>query len=186
MSESAVAEMPVEAKRSPAAPIPLSVRLKAKNLYLYRDATHQQIAKETGLTVGASEMLAHREGWVKLKRDRQKELESKSDTRAEKADLVIVEAIGSQAEEIALSGLERARDAVKRKGKDAAKNFQSWTGGIRNLVSAIKTIRARDGSGTDQPQSIAFNLFFTGRADAVKAEPKTVDPLPIEIQDKQT
>jgi len=160
--------------------IPLAARLKAKNLYVYRDATHQQIAKETGLTVGASEMLAHREGWPKLKREREKAIESRSDARAEEGNLAIVEAVAGQAEEIVLSGLDRARDAVKRKGKDAAKNFQSWTGGIRNLVSAIKTIRAKDGSLPDSGPT-SFNLFFVGVAapSAAQAEPKSVEPIEV-------
>lgn len=156
------------------APLPIATKLKAKNMYLFQDATHEQIAKETGLTRDASENLAYREGWVKIRRERASILEKKADARAEQADLAIVEAIGSQAEEIALSGLERARDAVKRKGKDAAKNFQSWTGGIRNLVSAIKTIRARDGASVEQGP-VNFNLFFVGQPMGQgQGEPKQV------------
>lgn len=170
-----VGELPdaPSAKKLPIA-IPLSTKLKVKNLYLFQDAPHERIAKETGLTVKAVGDVIHREGWPKIRRERERKLTEKSDARGEQADLVIVEAIGSQAEEIALSGLERARDAVKRKGKDAAKNFQSWTGGIRNLVSAIKTIRARDGSMPDsEPRNL--NLFFVGLPGAAPMpEPKPV------------
>lgn len=169
-----VAELPVAEKRvKKTSPLPIATKLKAKNLYLYQDASHQRIAKETGLSVDASESLAVREGWVEQRRARAKKLEEKSDARSEQADLAIVEAIGSQAEEIALSGLDRARDAVKRKGKDAAKNFQSWTGGIRNLVSAIKTIRAHDGGSLGNSESPTLNFFFVRASDQA---PQTAQP----------
>lgn len=156
-------------------PTALVTKLKVKNLYLYQDASHKEIAKRTGLTESAVGNLIHRERWSQLKKEAARQLEDTHDARAQEAQQSIVEAIGSQAEEITLSGLERAREAVKRKGKDAARDFQSWTGGVRNLVQSIKAIRpggaaiGGDGSVTN------FNLFFAPVSPQAQSEPKQAE-----------
>lgn len=155
-------------------PIPLATRLKVKNLYLVRELKYELISKETGLTPKQIGNLIHREGWCDFKKERDRILEKAHDERASIAQTVIVEAIASQGEELALSGIDRAREAVKSRGKDAAKNFQSWTAAIKNIVGAVKTVRGSDIDANERG-NVTANLFFLQMpAEQKPSEPKSV------------
>lgn len=164
--------------------LPLALKLRVKNLYIIGGKSHHEIAADTGMTPGAIATLCSRNGWTGEKRKREAQMVKKSDARIESQMSEAVEAISSEAQEIALSGLERARDAVKRKGKDAAKNFQSWTGGVRNLVQVIRAIE-NPGSGDAQPSGPAINFFFAPAAPAAASEPKRVEAVEVEARPVQ-
>lgn len=152
----------------------LALKLKVKNLYLIQHASHAEIAKQTKLTLPAVAGLIHREGWPALKKKQAEFAEISSDTHMSETAAQVVAAVTDQCTEIALSGLNRCRDAVSAKGKDAAKNFQSWTGGVRNLVSAIKTLQAQ---GPGEAGGNTMNVFLIRAGDALPekpAEPKQV------------
>jgi hypothetical protein len=100
----------------------------------------------------------------------------------------VSEAIATESEEIAMSGLKRSRESAESREKDAAKDFQAWTGGARNLVNIARACRgldARNGNG-DAAASIT-NIFAVGslsfgaKPDAAPAhahasEPRNVTP----------
>lgn len=159
---------------------PIELALKVKNLYLYQERGHADIAAQCGLTVKQVSNLIYREGWSKLKEERRRKIEESHDERATQSQLAVVEAIASQAEEIALSGLNRAREAVGQSGPDAAKNFQSWTGGIKNLVGAMKLVRG--GSAAGMESGPTMNLFFMAPGKAGPADPKQAEAIDIQSQ----
>lgn len=161
---------------APNAPIPLLSKLKAKNLYLQANATHAEISKACGISLSSTAQLISREGWPALRRRMALKVEQAATARTEQVMTEATQAIADSAEEVALSGLNRARTAVASTGKFAARDFQSWTGGARNLVQIARQCRGLDGNGTsgaEQPQ-INLNVFVS------KFGPAAAEARPVE------
>lgn len=148
---------------------PLLVRLKARNLYLMQGMSHEVIAKATGLTVRQSETLASREGWAKLRKGRKLRLLASQDARASAQITEALEAIADVSEQHAVQGLDRVGQALESKGKFAARDFQSWTGGVRNLVQTAKICReVGAGDGSAGAQINVFVGAFPRAGDAAR------------------
>lgn len=186
-----VAEYPApvvaDKKRTLSSRIDILTRSKARNLYFFQEASHERISKETGLTVMAVGQLISREGWAKEKRQRIARLAKAHDTRVAGLDSEIIETIATRAEQHALEGLDRVAEALQRSDRDAAKDFQAYTSGVKNLATTAKAMREPIGAVTETGGN-SFNLFFVGapmigqaQAEA-KAEPKQVT----EIECNQT
>ena len=142
-------------------PIPIGTRLKARNLYLIQCLPYAEIAEKTGLSVSSVGQLAFREGWTKLRKQRASELTTKADARANRDIDAINDAIASECEEIALKGLDRAKKASESDDEFAARNFQSWTGGVSNLVKVQRAARGLDSRETGAPgNGNSLQLFF--------------------------
>lgn len=146
---------------------PMLTRLKARNLYLIQGVSHETIAKATGLTVRQSETLASREGWAKLRKDRKQRLLASQDAHDATNSNEAIEAIGALSEQLAVRGLERVGESVERKGKFAARDFQSWSGGVRNLVGVIRDIRRPTADFVSDRAHV--NLFFFGAPNVASA-----------------
>jgi predicted transcriptional regulator len=176
MSESATMEAPVvmiETRKG--IYIPMAVRWQIRSLYVFKGEQPIKIAKQVGLTAAQVSDYISNHGLAKERKANERKITAAHDARASESQLIAAEAIASQAEEIALSGLDRARDAVKRKGKDSAKNFQSWTGGIKNLVGAMKLVRGQVDPAAGG--STTLNLFFCGLP--AEKEEKQVEPIDV-------
>ncbi len=158
-------------------PLAMDVKLKIKNLYLYQGATYAQIAEATGATDQAIRNLIHKSGWSVERKAQLQRLEKTHDASALSESLASAEAIGSQCTELTLTSLNRTREALQSRDPDAARNFQSWTAGVRNLVSAIKTLQAGGAADNGNTQ---INLFMIRAGDAM-GEVKQVT----EIEPKQ-
>ncbi len=122
--------------------IPLLTKLKVRNLYLNQDLLQPEIATITGLSYTAVRNLIAREEWGKLKAAKRAALERNADARIAAQVAESAEAIASECEEIALGGLDRTRESLADTGKDAAKNFQAFSGGVKNLVTVMRELRS--------------------------------------------
>jgi hypothetical protein len=174
-------DQPVKRKRGRPlgrANIDILTATKIRNCYLYQDLTHRQIAERTGLTerVIASYVVRHR--LTAEKKTRYAKTLASHDARARDSVDTICEAIASNAEEIALNGLTRARESVEtpERFKDPAKDFQAWTGGIRNLVQASRQVRGLDQKGSES-SSVNVSLYVTRGECVQRSEPMNVTPV---------
>lgn len=145
-----------KADRGKFSPIPLLTKLKARNLYLIQNASHKEIAEQTGLTKHACEQLAYREGWVEVRREKTKRMVEKHDARMANAASEVLDSVVGGCEELAVSGLNRVRESLDDKSDFAARNFQSWTGGVKNLVSIMREIRAPSETTPTNAGLVAF------------------------------
>ncbi len=83
----------------------------------------------------------------------------------------IIEAIAELSEQHAIRGLQKAGEALERNDRDAARDFQSYTAGVKNVVSVAKAVR-ETGSDLSEGGVRELNLFFFGMAQS--AQPKEV------------
>lgn len=121
--------------------MPVLLKLKVRNLYLIQGLTYKQISADTGLTVECIEKLACRNGWTKLRREAINRAISKQDSHIAELQDETIAAIASASEQHALSGLERVGEVLAEGGQFAARDFQAYTGGVRNLVSVMRDLR---------------------------------------------
>lgn len=171
--------MVVDRKRPIRGPaIPLHTRLKVRNLYLGTNLTHAEISEKTGLPEKSVGHLISRDGLPKHKRRREAKLLANTDARTDATLEAFNEQLAQEAEEISLGALQRAREEVEAPGEFGARNFQSWTGGINNLVKASRAVRGLD-SKQAQDQGATVNLFIVAGErvqHSQKAELKNVTP----------
>jgi len=170
----------VEAPISRGSRIDVLAKQKAKNLYLYRNASHEEISLQCGLTVKAVGDLVSRSGWAKLKRERERRLSKAHDARSESVDTEIIEAIASESEQHALRALQKTGEALERNDRDAAKDSQAYSATAKNLVGVARAIRD-PASASAGEGSTNFNLFFMA-APAVapqKAVEKIAEPIDV-------
>lgn len=158
--------------------IPLLLRLKARSLYLVQGLSHQEIANQTGLTKEASEKLASREGWTAAKSRLKQQLLRKHDTRMSEQLDSVMESIVSVSEQHAMRGLERVGNALERDDDFAARDFQSYTSGVKNLVGVIRDIRQP--AATAVSSSTNVQVFVVEPAiQASPASEKQVKPVDV-------
>lgn len=163
MPDTQVLDASAKSRPNTANRIDFFTRTKVKNLYFFQEASHERIAIETGLTISAVGGLINREGWAKEKRAREQRLRKAHDARSFGVDAELVEAIAAQSEELALSGIAQARKEVESGGDFAARNFQSWSGGVKNFVQVAKALREPSNAlPSEGPTN--FNFFFASPA----------------------
>ncbi len=165
----AAAQKPV-ASRKPgrrSAEIPVFVRLKARNLYLAQGLSHPAIAEATGLRAVTVRNLASREGWTALRRRQKAALVESSDAHAHAMQSEVLEAIASHSEQHALKSLERVGNALERDDENAARDAQSYSGCLRNLVNVARDIRRPAESVSEGAR---LNVFVLRVGDQVKAK----------------
>ncbi len=153
---------------------PLLLRLKARNLYLVQGLGHKEIGAQIGISEHASQQLAFREGWTELRKKSKRDLLSKQDARMAAAQSEALDAIASVSEQHAIKGLERVGEALEARGEFAARDFQSFTSGVKNLVSIMREIRTPDAQQT--PGSSQLNVFVMRVGDVVKPTERNVTP----------
>lgn len=153
---------------------PLLVKMKARNLYLIQGLSHEDVAKRTGLTADQSRTLAQRNGWTKQRQERKRILVAKQDARAESQISEALEAIADVSEQHAVQGLDRVGKALESKGKFAARDFQSWTGGVRNLVQTAKMCREIGPSANGVGSTVNVFVGAFPRAGDAVSEAKQV------------
>jgi hypothetical protein len=72
-------------------------------------------------------------------------LEKSTVARAENQDAAFLESMATQAEELAEDGMQLARTHVNSSDDYAARNFQSATQGVKNVVDVYFKARGLDG-----------------------------------------
>lgn len=155
--------------------IPILTKLRARNLYLYESLPYKGISELTGLPIRVLEQLAFRERWVSIKRANKERLTKAADARQGAMHEEIVETIAGMSEQHAIRGLQRAGEALEREDKEAARDFQSYSGGVKNFVAVARAIRDQAGGPALNSAQIT-NVFF------MQLEP----PLPSEAKPDKT
>lgn len=153
-------------------PLTTLEKIKVRNLYLFQNTSHTEIAQVMGKTTAQISQYVFRAGLTKAKRERDKKLITQSDAKVETALTAGMEAIVDECEELALSGLKRAKESVISIHKDAAKDFQAWTAGIRNVVTARNLARsgAVNTLGNDNQDTRNVALFFLSGGTVERTE----------------
>lgn len=147
--------------------IAIYTRLKARNLYLSQGLSHKLISEQTGLTTDQLMQLAHREGWTQLRKQQKIRLTQSSDAQAQAMQSEVLEAIASHSEQHALKSLERVGNALERDDENAARDAQSYSGCLRNLVNVARDIRRPAESVSEGAR---LNVFVLRVGDQVKAK----------------
>jgi hypothetical protein len=156
----------------------MAKRAMVQSLYLSQFQSAQQISKQTGLTTSQVSRLCYREGWTTIRREKLAQTASLASQRADSRLTKIYDAVAVESEELVFSGLSRARDAVKGKGKFAARDFQSWSGGIRNFADISRKCRGidrMDTLGAGSNGNVNLSLFVMPR-DGIQRIEKSVTP----------
>lgn len=151
--------------------IPVYTRAKARNLYFQQCLPYKLIAQATGLTVPCLQQLAHREGWTALRREKKQRMMVESAARGEVMIEEVNKAIADRSEQYALRTLDRVEGALERDDEFAARDAQSYTGALRNLVNVARDIRRP--AGEQQQTGNTLNMFVLRvGAEATPAQPK--------------
>ena len=165
---------------------PLAAKLKARSLYLIHGLPYLEIAAQTGIPAKTLRNMAVREGWTKSKRGTKERLLRQADARMAEDIAEVSEAIAVESEGIALGSLGRARKCVESDHENAAKDFQAWSGGARNLVNIARACRGLDArnGGADAGASVT-NIFAVGTLTfgATQAKPDASEPRNVTPQD---
>lgn len=167
-------------------PIPIGVKLRARNLYLVHGLPYAEISEQVGLTVQQLGALAHREGWTKNKARNRAKMIARADARIDRDIDETNEALARESEEIALKALGKAREEVESGGEFAARNFQSWTGGVSNLVKVQRLTRGLDGEQQQGATNVSLSLFCVQASPApqpaAERQEKRVEPLSVDAK----
>lgn len=157
-------EVPKKEGFGPGERIPVLTKRKARNLYLFEDASHERIAAECGLTLGSARTLVSREGWTKERRERMRSLVKKQDARMSGIDSEMIEAIASHSEQYALRALQKTGEALERTDPAAAKDAQAYSSTVKNLATVAKAMRETGPANPGEGASLTLNMFFAGAA----------------------
>lgn len=144
---------------------PASVKARAKSLYLVKGLPPRDIADELGIPVGAIHDWSSRCGWTKTRAAKLLQLDGKLDSVIPGTD-EFMDVVAVESEDIALAGFQKARESTQSDSEFAAKDFASWTSGVKNLVGMYRTAKGLDTqAGTAQ---ITFNAFYSPTAPKEK------------------
>lgn len=132
---------------------PAETKAKAKALYLVKFLPPKEIAVKLDVPVERVHDWISNNGWNKIREQRIDRAERQLALDQEKSLDPFMELVAAESEEIALTGFQRARESAASDSEFAAKDFASWTGGVKNLVSMYRTAK-----GLDAAQASAVNL----------------------------
>ena len=161
----------------------LLTKSKIRNSYLYGNYTQPEIADSVSAPLTVVRAYIQRCKLPAEKRRRESKAIQVADARASEQLTSNVIAIVDQAEELQLNGLRRAAISVESKDPSAPKDFQAWTGGVRNLAQVARLARAD--APIEAAGSVTLNLFNV-RGERPIAEPKPVQPIEAEVKQLST
>lgn len=145
---------------------PADMRAKAKSLYLVKGLQPRDIATQLGVEPATISQWAFKLGWAQLRQRRLVELEKAAEGKTLAEGDEFMEIVAVESEEIALAGFQKARESTQSDSETAAKDFASWTSGVKNLVGMYRTAKGLDTqAGTAQ---ITFNAFYSPTAPKEK------------------
>jgi hypothetical protein len=177
-------EAPPKKKLGRAAEIPLLIKMKARNLYLIDNLGWDEIGERCGWPSGSLAQAAHREGWPAEKKRRKALLIEKSNAHVTATANEVIEAIASKSEEAALKAMENVDKSLDRSDEFAAKDFQAYTAGVKNLASTARMLREPLGGSVHQDQRPNLNLFFMAQVP-ISHEPKTAQVVEVKTVTEQ-
>jgi hypothetical protein len=122
-----------------------AVIAKCKALYVVKGLSPKDVVQRTGVSLEALGNWTQRYGWTAEKRARLTRLEKNAVTRAEDSNAGFLESMGTQAEEIAEDAMQMSREYAVARDPFAAKNLQSATQSVKNMVDVYFKARGLDG-----------------------------------------
>lgn len=159
--------------------VDVATKVRIRNLYMVQCLPHKEIARQTGLTERAVQSVVYRLGLAAKRKENEAKTMERHDALTRDGLSEVTDAIAAQAEEYALGGLKRSGEALQDEGEFAARNFQSWTGGVKNLVQVAKLAR---GATDETPQGAVMLNLFCVRGETVERIEKSVTPAPPAIE----
>jgi len=120
---------------------------KAKALYIVKGLGPTEICARTDVPGETLSNWIARGKWVSERKARQLRLERNAVARASDENAAFLESMATQAEELAEDGMQLAREHVQSGSEFAARNFQSATQGVKNVVDVYFKARGLDGKG---------------------------------------
>lgn len=127
---------------------------KAKALYIVKGLGPSEICKALDIPSDTMRNWTTRGQWVAERKARLARLEKNALARATDENAAFLESMASQAEDLAESGMEMARKHVASADDYAARNFQSATQGVKNVVDVYFKARGIDGKTTGSTLNI--------------------------------
>jgi len=118
---------------------------KAKALYVVKGLGPSEICKALDIPSDTMRNWTTRGQWVAERKARLARLEKNAVARATDENAAFLESMATQAEELAEDGMQLARDHVKSASDFAARNFQSATQGVKNVVDIYFKAKGLDG-----------------------------------------
>jgi len=182
----AEAEKPsVSSKRSPRVVhgygIPLSTRIKAKNLYVGQHAQASVVSAATGLSVKQVYWLADREGWTKLRAETKRKIAENVNARAQADIDELVEEVANETAELSLGTLAKAKKTLERDDEFAAKDLQAYSVAAKNFVGLYRQAKQLDAAQSSEG-STTTNVFFLSALPPAPRISKDVTPAPAAIE----
>lgn len=174
-----IMDAPVKSSRGRAAEIPLLVKMKARNLYFVDNLGWEEIGERCGWSAKALAQCAQRELWTAEKKRRKSALIAKADAHMNAVQNEVIEAIASKSEEAALKAMANVDKALDRSDEFAAKDFQAYTAGVKNLASTARLLREPAKADLSGEGARSVNIFFMPANSPISSEPKTVQAIDV-------
>jgi hypothetical protein len=159
--------------------IPLSTRVKARNLYVLQQISAREVAEQCGLKEKQVYTLAQREGWVAVRKARKLSTEQALDARIANDSDELVEAVALQSAEMTLETFKAAKEALDAGGDDAARNVQAYSQATKNYVGLYRQAKSLDVAAQ---QGNTTNVLFISCARAGVNEPSALPVAPTKAE----
>ncbi len=148
--------------------IPLSTRIKARNLYVGQYAQASVVSAATGLSVKQVYWLADREGWTKLRAQTKRKMTEDVNARAQRDIDELVEEIANDTAELSLGTLAKAKSTLTRDDEFAAKDLQAYSVAAKNFVGMYREAKRLDADRKGETNTL--NVLFVGNMSRVTSE----------------
>jgi len=150
--------------------IDLLTRAQARNLYVVRQLSAQEVATQTGLTAKQVYSLAEREGWSKTRAEIKRKSLAASDAREADSIDELVEAVAVKSSVLSLGTLDNAIEELKTPGEFQAKNLQALSVAAKNFVGLYRQAKQLDVNQGDA-SGAQINVMFVGALPRTQSQP---------------
>jgi hypothetical protein len=151
-----------------------AVIAKCKALYVIKGLGPTEIAARTGVVSDSLSNWIMRGKWTLERKQRLTKLENVALARANDQDASFLESMATQAEELAEDGMQLAREHVTSSSEFAARNFQSASQGVKNMVDVYFRARGIDSKNTGSA-TINVQALFVSQAPIAREEKPVVE-----------
>jgi transposase-like protein len=152
----------------------LATIAKAKALYLVKGLGPTEICERLNVPPDTLRNWTQRGNWTAERKARIIRLEQAALTRAHDENSAFLESMATQAEELAEDGMQLAREHVTSSSEFAARNFQSASQGIKNMVDVYFRARGIDAKNTGSA-TINVQALFVSSAPIAREEKTVVE-----------
>lgn len=148
--------------RPSVARIDLLTRSQARNLYVVRQLSAQEVATQTGLTQSQIYNLADREGWTKTRAEIKRKSAEKLAQRDQEDIDELVEAVALKSKVLSLGTLDASIEELASPGEFQAKNLQAYSVAAKNFVGLYRQAKQLDANANAAQQGAQINVLFVG------------------------